>query len=335
MAVLTGVLLVGLVLVDAALTALSLVGGAGPVTRLVSQGVWAAARRLGGTGPRRHRLLRWTGTVVLLITFVTWVAGLWIGWFLVFVGSPDAVLDQFGRPADTWSRVYFAGFSIFTLGVGDYTPGTTAAQLATSGAVLTGLFLITLGITYLMQVVPAVVDKRTVAGHVAALGVDPVDVVRRGWTGDQFSPMFEQHLTSLTAEVIRLGQRHLAFPVLHYFHAGTRAGSAPVAVTVLDGALLLLRDGVDPGHRPDTGAVRPLSRAVRQLVLALDSALIHAVDEPVPAPRLADLERAGVPVADARAYASAVERYRAHRCRLRGWCASDGWDDTDLRLTGD
>ncbi|MGN9763568.1 ion channel [Micromonospora sp. SD12] len=335
LSVLVGVLVVGIVLVDVALTTLSLAGGAGPVTRRVSQGMWWLTRRLAGRGLRRHRLLRWAGTSVLMGTFGAWVAGLWLGWFLVFSAVPDAVLDQFGRPADGWSRFYFTGFSIFTLGVGDYTPGTTGSQLATTGAVLTGLFLITLGITYLMQVVSAVVDKRTIAGHIAALGADPVDIVRRGWADGEFSPMFTQHLTSLTPELVRLGERHLAFPVLHFFHADSCGKSASAAVTVLDGALLLLRGGVDPRHRPDAGAVEPLNRALHQLVRTLDGPFIVAADDPVVAPGLKDLTRADIPVTEEQAYAQAVEGCRTHRCRLQGWCASDGWDEADLRLTLD
>ncbi|WBB47776.1 ion channel [Verrucosispora sp. WMMA2044] len=328
-----GLLVVGAVLLDAAVTTLSLASGAGWLTRHVSQGMWRLIRRLAGRGPRRHRVLRWSGTAVLATTFGAWVTGLWLGWLLVFCATPDAVLDQFGRPADIWSRIYYTGFSIFTLGVGDHTPGTTTAQLATNGAVLTGLFLVTLGITYLMQVVSAVVDKRTIAGHVAALGADPADIVRRGWADGKFAPMFAQHLTSLTPELVRLGEQHLAFPVLHFFHAESSGKSASAAVTVLDGALLLMRAGVDPRHRPDIGAVEPLSCALEQLVRILDGSFIVATDEPVDAPSLEGLARAGIPTNHEQLYAEAVEHTRTHRRQLRGWCVSDGWDDVDLRLT--
>jgi hypothetical protein len=227
------------------------------------------------------------------------------------------------------------GWNRGTLGVGDYTPGTTAAQVATTAAVLTGLFLITLGITYLMQVVSAVVDKRTIAGHIAVLGTDPVDILRRNWDGTQFSPMFAQHLTSLTPEVIRLGERHLAFPVLHYFHAQSRTKSAAAALTALDGAVLLLSAAVSPRHRADTGAVDPLSRALRDLAHTLDGSFIPPGTEPARLPHIDDLARAGLPVADPDAYADAVDACRDHRRRLQGWCASDGWDDPALRLTSD
>ncbi|MFC0003669.1 potassium channel family protein [Micromonospora siamensis] len=330
-----GVLVVLVVVVDTTLTTMSLRGGAGPLTSRLAETVWRAMCRLAGPGPGRHRLLGWAGTVVLLITFLTWVAGLWVGWFLVFSAEPESVLDQYGRPADGWSRLYYSGFSIFTLGVGDYTPGTTSAQVSTSLAVLTGLFLVTLGITYLLQVVSAVVDKRTVAGHIAALGDDPVDIVRRGWTPDGFSPMFTQHLTSLTPEVIRLGERHVAFPVLHYFHAHHRAEAAPVAMTVLDGAVLLLRHGVRPADRPDVGAVDPLARALRQLVRTLEGSFIPVPDVPLNPPSLDAVARSGVPVVDPQTYEQSVEDCRGQRCGLRGWCASDGWTEQDLSLAAD
>ncbi|MDG4832511.1 potassium channel family protein [Solwaraspora sp. WMMD1047] len=244
-------------------------------------------------------------------------------------------MDDSGSPAGGWSRFYFAGFSIFTLGVGDYVPGTASAQIATNFAVLSGLFLITLGITYLMQVVSAVVDKRTIAGHIAALGTDPVDILRRNWDGTRFSPMFEQHLTSLTPEVIRLGERHLAYPVLHYFHAETRTKAAPAGLTVLDGVVLILRVGVHPKHRADIAAVEPLGWALRELVSTLTGPFISPVEEPAALPGFDDLASAGLPVTDADTYARAVADCRDHRVRLWGWCVSDGWDDPDLRLTRD
>ncbi|WFE39520.1 potassium channel family protein [Micromonospora sp. WMMD998] len=332
--VVVGTLAVAAVVVDTTLTTLSLTGGAGPLTGRLGQGMWRVLCRLAGKGPRRHRVLRWTGPLVLLTTFLAWIAGLWLGWFLVFTAYPDAVLDPLNRPAGAWSRLYFAGFSIFTLGVGDYVPGTTVAQICTSLAVLSGLFLVTLGITYLMQVVAAVVDKRTIAGHIAALGDDPVDILRRAWTGQRFSSMFEQHLTSLTPEVVRTGERHLAFPVLHYFHVGVAAKSAPVAVSVLDGAVLLLRHGVRAEDRPDPGAVGPLSRALQELVHTLEDTFIPPVESPLPAPELTALAHTGIPVGDEQTYAQAVARAQRHRRRLRGWCASDGWDERELRLAG-
>ena len=327
-----GLVLVVVVLFDAALTTLSF-AGSGPLTGRASRLVWRSLRRFAGQGPRRHRVLRWSGTVVLAAIVGIWVAGLWLGWFMVFAAGDATVVDQAGRTADGWSRFYFAGFVIFTLGVGDYTPGTAAAQVAATVAVLTGLFLITLGITYLMQVVSAVVDKRTVAGHVAALGTDPVDILRRYWDGEQFSPMFEQHLTSLTPEVIRLGERHLAFPVVHYFHAESRAKSAPAALTVLDGVVLLLRAGVGPRHRADAGAVEPLSQALQNLARTLGGSFIPSVAEPAGLPDIGDLARAGLPVGEPAGYAAAVAAARDHRRHLHGWCISDGWDDPDLRLT--
>ncbi|MEG3635050.1 hypothetical protein [Micromonospora palythoicola] len=76
-----------------------------------------------------------------------------------------------------------------------------------------------------------------------------------------------------------------------------------------------------------------MSCALEQLVRILDGSFIVATDEPVDAPSLEELARAGIPTNHEQLYAEAVENTRTHRRQLRGWCVSDGWDDIDLRLT--
>lgn len=53
-----------------------------------------------------------------------------------------------GNPAGTVERLYFTGYTVFTLGNGDFRPGAGTWQLATVAATGTGLVLITLAITY-------------------------------------------------------------------------------------------------------------------------------------------------------------------------------------------
>lgn len=87
-----------------------------------------------------------------MLTLGTWLLLLWAGWTLVFSASPEAVLqDPEGVPADGWARAYFAGFSVFTLGVGDYVPNGPVWQLLTVVAVVSGLALTTMAITYLVS----------------------------------------------------------------------------------------------------------------------------------------------------------------------------------------
>lgn len=124
----------------------------------------------------------------------------WAGWWLVFSADVASVLaSRTAVPADGWDRVYFTGYTVFPLGIGDYVPDTAWAQVATAVASLSGLFLVTLSLTYLVQVVQAVVHKRVLAQQIHCLGRDAFGIIAAGWTGSGFSSMFNGLLRGILA----------------------------------------------------------------------------------------------------------------------------------------
>nr|WP_238420901.1 potassium channel family protein [Streptomyces taklimakanensis] len=257
---------------------------------------------------------------------------MWVGWWLVFTAQEAAVVSsRTSVPADAWTRVYYAGYTVFTLGTGDYVPGTTWARVATPVASLSGLFLVTLSLTYVVQVVQAVVHKRAFAEQVHALGRDAAHIVATGWTGSGFSSMFNQHLVSLTEPLLRMGEQHLAYPVVHYFHSTVPTKAPAVALAVLDDTLLLLDAGADPRARPDPAATAPLVAALDQVLDTLRGQFFRRADRERPAPPLSVLGRAGIPTVDEERYAAAVRRHARRRRTVRGFLYSDGWREDSER----
>lgn len=316
--------LVALALVDAAVTTLSLVAGPGPLTGRIAAWSWRLLRRLHHWPLHDRMLLRWSGLTILLTTFTIWVALLWGGWFLVFSAEPSAVVSSPGRvPAGGWDRLYFAAFTIFTLGVGDYVPGTPWAQLATSLSVLTGLFLVTLAITYFMQVVQAVVAKRQLALHVSALGEDVADILRRAWDGEGFSSMLSQHLVTLTAPMIGVGEQHLAYPVVHYFHTPEPSKAVARSLATLDDTLLVLQEAVSPSARPDRVATEAAQRALGEMLRTLQPHFFAVPDDPAPLPDLTGIRAAGIPVCSDEEFAARASQHEQRRRLLNGMLRSD------------
>lgn len=153
--IVAGLGLLGVLAYDALSTTLGMTTPAGPLTARTARRWWQLARRL-ARGPH-SLLLSVTGPFILVMTFTTWVLLLWAGWTLVFSAVPEAVVSSAsGAPADTLSRIYFAAYTTFTLGIGDYVPQGGVWQLATSLSVISGLALTTTAITYLVPVVTAV-----------------------------------------------------------------------------------------------------------------------------------------------------------------------------------
>ncbi len=133
-----GAAIVAVAVLDALSTTLAASTAAGPITARIGGGLWRLGRRL-ASGPR-SALMVVMGPAIVVATVATWLLLLWIGWTLVFVADPSAVVSATTRePADWWARSYFAAYSLFTLGLGDYVPQGAPWQLATSLALVNGL----------------------------------------------------------------------------------------------------------------------------------------------------------------------------------------------------
>jgi hypothetical protein len=316
-----GALLVLLVLVDAAITTLAAGQGGGPLTGRVGNLVWRVLRGL-GSGPT-SRALSYAGAGVLLVTVLVWVALHWAGWTLVFLSSEQAVVNGTTRePADLAARVYYAGFTVFTLGLGDYQPGGALWQVLTALATFLGLFVATLSITYLISVVSAAVDRRTLARSISLSGGTGSDIVLLHWTGTELSSTLPSLLVSLSDEILQVTQQHLAYPVLHHFHAGTAASSAPRALAALDDALLLLSAGLVPRARPPHDVLVRTRRALEHYATTVAETSGDAGSTP-PLPALSRLREAGIPTLGDDEFATAARDHRARRQRVAQLVAAD------------
>lgn len=145
---------------------------------------------------------------------------------------------QTRAPADLGTRLYYAGFTVFTLGIGDYVPGNDFWRVTTAIGTLHGLVLVTLGITYLLNVVGAVVARRQTATRIAALGYTAAEIVDQGWTGSEFSSAFVEHLRR--AGGLHQRARRAAPRLPRCCGTPTQpppAASAPVRLATLDDAL--------------------------------------------------------------------------------------------------
>lgn len=317
---LAGAALIALAVTDAVVTTLAAGNGGGPLTRRLAALTWRVLRAVGsrvGAGP-----LRWSGTVVLMVTVLTWVALLWAGCSLVFSSTDQAVVDSTtAAPASIAARVYYAGFVVFTLGVGDYVAGGGAWQIVTAAASFLGLFVVTLSITYLVSVVSAAVSRRALARSVHLSGDTGVDIVRLHWTGDGVSSQLDSLAQDLTTQVLQLTQQHLAYPVLHHFHAAAEASSAPRAMAALDDAVLLLSHGLAPSVRPSSDTLARLRRALEHYAGTPQRGEPAAPDPPLP--QLAELRAAGIETVSDREFTAAAPEHARRRRQLHQLVRAD------------
>ena len=319
----SGLAIVALVMFDFIWTTLS-VKGAGPLSSFCSRYLWAVfgavARRL----DRRWPVLI-AGPVVLLSALLGWMFLLWLGWTLVFLASADALVTSPDHlPTGFWARVYFVGFTLTTLGIGDIIPDGALWRVLTAASALNGLTVVTMAITYLLGVLSAVTALRGSAVYISALGTSPSGVLLTGWDGSRFEPLAD-HLMALTPSLHQLSQSMLAYPVLTMFGAERVAAIAPAAV-VLDESLTMLEQGVAPDARLAQGRIRPLRNAIDNLIDDMGADLPRAAAPPPVAPSLAALRTAGVPVVDDHAFEHALALQADRRRRLDAMLQHQAWN---------
>lgn len=331
-----GLLLIAAVLFDAFCTAVAL-GGAGPITRRLAWGLWRGVlhwhRRSEQSGrvDSGHRLLASVGPVILLLIITTWILLLWVGFFLLFSAAPEAVVNpETGTPATPWERVYFIGFTVSTLGVGDFAPQGTLWRLLTPIGALSGFLVLTLAITYLVPVVSAVVEKRQLSASIASLGKTPQELLHAGWDGQGLSSL-EPHLLRFAEEIEMHGQRHLAYPVLHFFHSPEERTAFGPRLAALSEALALIEQmpaKVQPSpasRRAVRGAIDGFLRTVRP-ILANSTVQMEVPDRPA----TAVLEETDLPIREmdpADEWSSrSVQRLRL----LHALVKDDGWGWKDV-----
>ncbi|HEV2069632.1 MAG TPA: potassium channel family protein [Acidimicrobiales bacterium] len=319
----SGVLLIAAALVDVVWTTVAAGSGAGPITSRLARSLWRLSLAVHARRPS-HALLSFSGVAVVLAVLTSWITLALAGWALVFSATDGAVrATTTGVPAGLAGRLYFTGYTVFTLGNGDYVPGDGAWQLATVLAVATGLILVTLSITYLVPVASAVALRRQLATYIASLGGNPHEILVRSWDGTDFGGL-TQHLVSLTPLFHTSRQQHLAYPVLHYFHSGDRESAAAPNVVNLSQALHLLRHAVSPDVRPAPATLDPLDRAIGGFLGTVGAAYL-APAPPVPLAELPPLQDAGVPVTTAGEYEKTAAESEGRRSLLASLLTDDGW----------
>lgn len=312
---LLGILLILAVLNDFIRTTLRL-EGAGWLSRVIMESTWRASlffqHRL-----TRRRVLPDSGVVALLTNIFMWTALLWLGWLLFFLPHPGSVLStEGGEPAGFWSTTYFVGYSLITLGNGDYSPNGPLFQIATVLTAITGFFLLTLSVTYLVPVVGAVLQSRQLAAQILLLGDTPYALARHLAT-QRVNQDYVHLLQGLPGPVALLSQNHFAYPVLKYFPSSQRRTSSAIALAVLDEALTLMLLAPEEGDGASGTRIAPIRNAVDDYLRTQIGPIVRRLPAAPPAPSLEPLREAGLATVSDQEFAGRLESIAERRSLLK------------------
>lgn len=326
-----GIFFIALSLYDFVLTTF-LPSGQGPLTAFVNHTTYwvlfrIAARK--GTSP----VLKYSGLTIILLIMFTWILLLWLGVALLFVSDQYSVLNgQDKLPADIWEKIYYTGYALSTLGIGDYVAGSDSWRVITSLAAFVGLITTTMSITFLVPVISNAGQKRSLGRQIESLGGSPERIVLNSFDGKDFSSI-SSHLNSISSMIFTYAQNHLTYPVLHHMHNINPRENIVVKLSTLDEALNIYFLHIPEHMRP---SFLDLYITRRALSSYLDTIRYMGTDtESPPLPRLEEISReSGIDLLNTEQeeinelYSRLEKRRKLWRVNLQ----SDGWQWDELRI---
>lgn len=251
-----GVLLYIVVVIDILQTTLSMQGG-GWFTGWFSHFFWKSFLVISGKNGKSKILTR-TGYILLITIVIVWVLLLWASLFLILYSHPGAIVDSTNmRVANVGELVYYSGYTISTLGLGDYIPAGNIWRWISTIYSFTGLILLTMSVTYFIPVLSAVIAQRKLGLSIGTLGESPQDIVLSGWNGKNFEQLLGK-VDKLAESIIEYSQQHRAYPVIHYFHNPKQKNNIILQLARLYEALFILTEKVKMEDRPPGQKLKPL-----------------------------------------------------------------------------
>ncbi len=305
-----GIVLGILVLIDIFLVVLYTRTDMGIISRYLSHALWRillwASRHVGRW---RGSLFVLTGPIILLAVLTSWALLMCLSTALIvhpYLGT-GVVFDNGKTPTDFVTAMYVGGNSLsFIGGAGDFSPMTPVFRLFYLVTSLIGVSMLSLTITYLMQLYGDLLNRNSHALKVhlrSAETGDAAEVIARLGPRGEFDAGY-QVIASWADEVAEVKESHAFYDMLFYFRFRQPFYSiSRTTLTSLDTVALIKTalDNKEYGWLKDSSAVEELGRgALMELQMVVGLSPKEANIDKSPNEQRRDLWR--------RRYEAAIER---------------------------
>ena len=272
-----GWLLIATILIDVFLAVLYARVGTGIISHHLACRVWLIFRTASRPLKRRRDvILSLCGPVILVSVVTVWVIGLVLGSALVIWPMLGSSIRALSGPSSTdfCTALQVAAGYLSTCGSNEYAARNTAAKLLLSFESFIGISVLTLTLTYILEIYNALQRRNTfslklhlltaetgdAAEFIAGLG--PEDRFRTGYV----------HLTEVGAEMVAFTESHHFYSALFYFRfLNPHYDVARVALVALD-SVTLIKSALDDdeyGWLKKSAAVEQVWRGSMQLMTIL------------------------------------------------------------------
>lgn len=303
--------------------------GAGLLSKNISSGIanlflWVQNKT------KNRTIFRFSGLVHILAMVISWIGLLWGGLFLLLMSDLGSVIvPSTGLPATVLSKLYVSGFTLSTLGMGDYVPGSHIWEVVIAIFSFAGFIFLTTAMTYLMSLTTAVIHKRNLSLFISNMGDTPEELVAGFYDGERFSILSD--ISSNLREMInRHNQNHYAHPAVHYFYSIDREESLSINLVNVDEALTILTHHIESSTWRAQD-IEPLRDAITRF---LDTAShhYHQIPEEITnhSADIGYLKSKNIPLKQNQAMPSDSFEMRERRNSMHGLLRSNGWNWNDV-----
>ncbi len=232
----------------------------GGLSGLVFTGTWRLARAWG-------RPTELAGPLGLVLTVATWTGLVVLGCALAYYPNMPAGFHlgssvTFGEDSSAVDSLYLSLVAVGTLGLGDIVPATTPLRLLVPTQALIGFVLLTAGISWVLQIYPALTRRRAVARRLRILArTDASQVVAAGEPSVAF-----KILDDVTAGITQVEMDLTTYGESYFFRENNADLSFAATVPYAED---LIQAGLRSPHREVRMAASMLERAVASLVETL------------------------------------------------------------------
>jgi hypothetical protein len=341
-----GAVLTAVVLLDVFLTVLYARAGTELLSAVVARTIWRVFRVVSGPfGGHRGKVLTFCGPVILVALIFVWAAGLALGAALIMHPHLGGGIraSQGSTPTDFMSALYAGASSLSFVGSGDFKPQSAVFQALYMLNSLIGMSVMSLVLTYVMQIYNALRTRNALGLAIQTLSDDTGDAAELisglGPHG-QFNSGFTT-LSSLAFNASAIKESHHFYPLLFYFRFTEPYYSVSQTATVLFDTVSLLKSALrdeDYSWLKESATVAQCWRATMLLVGMLEAVFLPGEPAPLRSPAdesvrerwrtrymaaLGRMQQAGInttadPAAGFETYVSLRERWDGHTVRLRG-----------------
>ena len=322
--------LIVLAAADAFMTIMLLKGG-GFLTNFWTGRVWALAQMVHRRIPI-HGFLSWLGPLMTFLAVLVWYSLILGGWALIFISGSDSVMVNSGSlPTDAMQRFYFTGTTLSGVGYGDLVPTSPPWTILANVAAFTTTFSITTSLSYILPVISAALDRRNLAEKIHSIGVTAPEIVEHSWTSGN-NALMDSYWMDVIDSLGKHSDKHLVYPILHFFHSPNERGASALAILRLADAVFLIGQAreVEGSECPPPTFFRATLSALERFAAIKGRKMHGKKDDPDDQSREVlspdTLVSLGMIPKEKEKFDKQLEEYLPLRSKLVSSCWSDGWD---------